>query len=142
MRFYLEAITAYLDAKFADWDALITGVLSGVVGIVGLAFLVGVLFGMGQIITFMPFIVCFCAANAGYKGWEKSVSPRSQHRRVICGLAGLGTGAAGYLTQLQIDQLIFHAQTPLVLLFFFLIAGGLMAEAGGWLKGKSGSIKG
>lgn len=142
MRFYAEAIIDYLDVKLPDWLALIIGILSGTAGILALTFLAGALFGVMRVATLMPFVVGFCGATAGFKAWEKSLSPSNAYRKAICALAGIGTGAAGFLTQQYIDQLFFYTKTPLEILFFFLIFGGLMAEAGGWLKGKSGSIKG
>lgn len=142
MRFYAEAIVDYLDAKVPDWFALIVGVLSGILGILALAFLAGALFGVLRIGAFIPFIVGFCGAHAGFKAWEKSRSPNNSYRKFICGLAGIGTGAAGFLTQRYIDQFFFYVKTPLEILFFLLIVGGLMAEAGGWLKAKSERIKG
>ena len=107
-----------------------------------MTFLAGAIFGVVQVATLMPFIVGFCGASAGFKAWEKSLSPSNLYRKVICALAGIGTGAAGFLTQRYIDQFFFHTQTPLEILFFFIIVGCLMAEAGGWLKGKSDRIKG
>jgi len=64
------------------------------------------------------------------------------YRKIICALAGIGAGAAGFLTQRHIDQFFFYTKTPLEILFFLLIVGGLMAEAGSWLKSRSDSLKG
>jgi hypothetical protein len=142
MRFYAEIITDYLDARFPDWSALIMGLLSGIVGVLALALLAGALFGVVRLGAFMPFIVGFCGAQAGFKAWEKSLSPNNLYRKFICALAGIGTGAAGFLTQRYIDQFFFYAKTPIEILLFLLIIGCLMAEAGGWLKAKSESLKG
>jgi len=142
MKVYAEILTDYLDAKFPDWIALLMGLLSGIGGILALTFLAGAIFGVVRVATLMPFIVGFCGAHAGFKAWEKSCSPSNLYRKVICALAGIGTGVTGFLTQRYIDQLFFHTQTPLEILFFFIIVGCLMAEAGGWLKAKSDSIKG
>lgn len=142
MKVYAEILTDYLDDRFPDWPALIIGVLSGIGGILALTFLAGAIFGVVRIATFMPFFVAFCGASAGFKAWEKSLSASNIYRKVICASAGICTGAAGFFTQRYIDQFFFHTKTPLEILFFFIVVGGLMAAAGGWLKAKSDSIKG
>jgi len=142
MKVYAEILTDYLDARFPDWIALIIGVLSGIGGVLALTFLAGAIFGVVLIATFMPFIVGFCGAHAGFKAWEKSCSPSNLYRKFICALAGIGTGVTAFLTQRYIDQFLFYTKTSLEILFFFIVVGCLMAEAGGWLKAKSDSLKG
>lgn len=136
MKVYVESIVDYLELKLRRWTALLSGIFSGVAGVLGLVFLTGIFLGVTRVATLLPFIVGYTAANAGYKTWEKSTHPDKIHRNTLAGIAGIVTSLVAFVVQYKINQYFFGAQTPWSLLILVLAVGVVMSQVGAWLNSR------
>ena len=122
----------WMDAVFPEWFPLISALLKGAFGVMAIGVLVC---GLAPDVLFawLPPVVAFCAASAGYAFWQKRhTSSRTSFLMAIS--SGMGAPAAAAGLQLYVDRAIFGTHPSAALLAVFLACGLFGAFAGQWLS--------
>ncbi len=128
-----EVFIKLLDAFVPDWFAFASGFFTGALGVAAFSIIV-LFFAPSGLAAWMLLIVFFCGASAGYKFWEKRKSGVIAWQILFCLAAGISTGATGAVIQMSVDDNMFHASTPGILIAGIGLASVLGALLGGALR--------
>ena len=124
---YVQFAVDWLQMKLPHSSALISGMLVGIFGLASLSFLAWGL-APASMVTWLPVILFFCAANAGYRLAQKRVAESGSSLRPYLALLAILTFCAAAAAQTGIDTQIFHSAPSSMSLMIL----GLCAVIGTW----------
>jgi intracellular septation protein A len=130
---YVQFAFDWLQMKLPHSSALISGMLVGIFGLVSLSFLAWAL-APAAMVTWLPVILFFCAANAGYRLTQKRIAESDSNVRPYLGLLATITFCVAATTQIGIDTQIFHSSPSSMSLMILVLCAVIGTWAGSRLR--------
>lgn len=133
--FPIEVFIDWLDLKLPDWYAFLSGFFVGLLGVLALSFLV-MFFSPDSLFFWMPVILLFTGASAGYKFWQRKKSNKLWSSKLLCLLTGVITAGVATGIQMSVDWYLFKTRTSILFLTIFFLTGAIGSLLGGLLRHK------
>jgi len=107
----------------------------GLLGVLALSFLV-MFFSPDTLFFWMPVILLFTGASAGYKFWQRKKSNKLLSSKLLCLLTGVITAGVAAGVQMSVDWYLFKTRTSILFLSIFFLTGAIGSLLGGLLRHK------
>jgi len=133
--FPTDVLIEWLDVKFPNWFALVSGCFLGILGVLALSFLVAV-FAPDLLAFWMPLLILFAASSGGYTLRQKRPTSKNPSPIVLTLAAGLIVACVGGAVQLGVDHYLFHSRTGLPFMAIYAICGLAGAFLGSFLRSR------